>query len=249
MNTALITGANKGIGFALAKDLGTRGYHILVGARDAKRGDDAVKELRCLGITADLVLIELTDLANVRQAADAVQRDFPEVNLLVNNAATPGYPMRAPAWGFDAEEIERIWRTNFLGHFELIKQLMPTLAANHGKILNVSIPIEPSAVFNCFAYQTSKAPLNVMTKSLGLAFADQGVPIEILAVTPGGTSTDLNGRIAGPGVKTPEQAATAIVKFLFDGQDHNGQVINFDGKVYDYQNTAVAKESNWTRPA
>jgi len=249
MNTALITGANTGIGLALAKNLGARGYHILVGARDATRGDNAIKELRAIGVTADLVLFELTDLASVRQAAEAVRRDFPDVNLLVNNAATPGYPMRAPAWEFDAEDIERIWRTNFLGHFELIKQLMPTLAANHGKVLNVSIPIEPSSVFNCFAYQTSKAPLNVMTKSLGLAFAAEDVPIEILAVTPGGTSTDLNGRIAGPGVKTPEQAAAAIVKFLFDGENHNGQVINFDGKVYDYQDTAVARESNWTRPA
>jgi len=60
------------------------------------------------------------------------------------------------------------------------------------------------------------------------------VLLQILTVTPGGTSTDLNGHIQGPGVKTPEQAAAAIIGFLVDGQDHTGQVINFDGTVYTY---------------
>ena len=232
MTTALITGANKGIGLAIAENLGARGNHILVGARDSSRGGDAVTALRATGITADLVLIDMADGASVINAAEAVRRDYPELGLLINNAGTPGYPMRAPAWDVDTGTLERIWRTNFLGPFELIKQLIGVLARNHGKILNVSIPSEPSAQFNTFAYQATKAPLNIMTTSLGLSFAAEAIPIEILAVTPGGTSTDLNGHIHGPGVKTPEQAAAVIVGFLTDGVDHNGQVINYDGRVY-----------------
>lgn len=234
MSTVLVTGANKGIGRAIAENLGARGYHVLIGARDEGRGRDAVESLRSQGFSVDLVRVDMADLASVRQAAALVGREHGDLEVLVNNAATPGYPMRAPGWEFDASELERIWRTNFLGPFELVKSLMGVLAANHGKVLNVSIPIEPRPEFNTFAYQTSKAPLNVMTKSFGLAFAQEGIPIEIMAVTPGGTSTDLNGHIHGPGVKTPEQAASVIVGFLFDGADHNGQVINYDGRTYYY---------------
>ena len=234
MPTALITGANKGIGFAIAQNLGARGYHVLVGARNEQRGTDAVDMLRASGTTADLVRIDVADMASVARAAEIVRRDHSDLDLLVNNAATPGNPMRAFGWDVNTETLEGIWRTNFLGPFELIKQLMALLAHNHGKILNVSIPSEPSAQFNTFAYQTTKAPLNVMTESLGLAFAAEGIPIEILAVTPGGTSTDLNGHIQGPGVKTPEQAASVIIGFLTDGLNHNAQVINYDGNVYGY---------------
>jgi len=234
MPTALVTGANKGIGQAIAADLGARGWTVLVGARDEARGREAADALRAQGVDAAPVIFELTDLDSVDRVAALVCMQHPELSLLINNAATPGYPMRAPGWQFEASELERIWRTNFLGPFELVKQLMDVLAANRGTVLNVSIPIEPSVAFNCFAYQTSKAPLNVMTKSLGLAFTSQDVPVRIFTVTPGGTSTDLNGHIGGPGVKTPEQAASVILGFLFDGADHNGQVINYDGRTYHY---------------
>ena len=234
MTTALVTGANKGIGRAIAENLGTRGYHVLIGARDEGRGQEAAQALSAKGLSAEFLRIDVSDMDSVDQAARFVSDHYGDLGLLVNNAATPGYPMRAPGWEFEARELERIWRTDFLGPFELIKRLKDVLAANHGRILNVSIPIEPRPEFNTFAYQTSKAPLNVMTKSLGLAFAQENIPVQIMAVTPGGTSTDLNGHIHGPGVKTPEQAAAVIVSFLFDGQDHNGQVINYDGRTYHY---------------
>jgi len=234
MATVLITGANKGIGRAIAENLGGRGYRVLVGARDDRRGQAAAAALRSQGISAVHVRLDMTDLSSIHQVTEIIREQYPDLDLLVNNAATPGYPMRAPGWEFEAAELERIWRTNFLGPFELIKRLMGVLASNRGTIVNVSIPIEPSPGFNTFAYQTSKAPLNVMTKSFGLAFVQQKIPIKILAVTPGGTSTDLNGHIQGPGVKTVEQAAEVIVGYLFDGRDHNGDVINYDGQTYHY---------------
>jgi len=234
MTTAFITGANKGIGRAIAENLGARGYQVLIGARDDSRGRQAVEEMRAIGLDAQFVRIDMADLTSVDEAAAYVGKEYGELELLINNAATPGYPMHAPGWHFEASELERIWRTDFLGPFELVTGLMGVLARNRGRILNVSIPIEPTAGFNAFAYQTSKAPLNVMTKSLGLSFAEEGFPIEIFAVTPGGTSTDLNGHISGPHVKTPEQAASVIVGYLFDGRNHNGQVINFDGGTWAY---------------
>jgi NAD(P)-dependent dehydrogenase (short-subunit alcohol dehydrogenase family) len=191
-----------------------------------------VDALRAQGADARLVLIDVADLGSVDRAAALVSEEFPKLSLLVNNAGPPGYPMRAPGWTFDASTLENLWRTDFLGAFELVKRLIPTLAANCGTVLNVSSPADPVPQFNTFAYAASKAPLNVLTKSFGLAFEQEGVPITIFGVTPGGVSTDLNGHIEGPYVKTPEQAAAGIVGFLFDGVDHNGQLIHIDGRVY-----------------
>jgi len=234
MNTVLVTGANKGIGFEIAKNLGKRGYRVVAGARNGQRGLAAVEQLRSEGLTADFLQIDVTDLKSIDEAAKLVAEKYPDINLLVNNAGIPGYPMYAAGWEFDAATLEQTWRTDFLGPFELIKQLLNTLKANHGKILNVSIPIEPSPFFNAFAYQTAKAPLNVMTKSFGMTFEKENIPVEIMAVMPGAVSTDLNGRIQGSFVKTPEQAAAWIVGLAFDGQNHNGQVINHDGALADY---------------
>jgi len=234
MDTALVTGANKGIGFEIAKNLGKRGFHVLVGARNEQRGFAATEQLRAEGLAADFLQLDVTDLKSIDAVAKLIAEKYPNLNLLVNNAGIPGYPMYAAGWEFDAATLEQTWRTDFLGPFELIKQLLNTLKANHGKILNVSIPIEPIPFFNAFAYQTAKAPLNVMTKSFGMTFEKENIPVEILAVTPGAVSTDLNGHVQGSFVKTPEQAAKLIVDFAFDGQKRNGQVINFDGALYNY---------------
>jgi len=238
MNTVLITGANKGIGFEIAKNLGSRGFHILAGARNEQRGLAAAEQLRAEGFTADFVQMDVADLKSIDAAAKLVTEKYPNLNLLVNNAGIPGYPMYAAGWEFDAATLEQTWRTDFLGPFELIKQLLPTLKASRGKILNVSIPIEPMPFFNAFAYQTAKAPLNVMTKSFAMVFEKENIPIEILTVLPGAVSTDLNGHIQGSFhglyVKTPEEAAALIVGFAFDGQKRNGQVINPDGTLDNY---------------
>jgi NAD(P)-dependent dehydrogenase (short-subunit alcohol dehydrogenase family) len=234
MNTVLVTGANKGIGFEIARNIGKRGYHVLVGARNEQRGLAAVEQLRAEGLSADFLQLDVVDLKSIDAAAKLVAEKYPNLNLLVNNAGIPGYPMYAAGWEFDAATLEQTWRTNFLGPFELIKKLLNTLKANHGKILNVSIPIEPMPFFNAFAYQTAKAPLNVMTKSFAMVFEKENIPVEILTVTPGAVSTDLNGHIQGSFVKTPEQAAALIVGFAFDGQKRNGQVINHDGVIANY---------------
>ncbi len=232
MTTALVTGANKGIGRAIADNLARRGHRVLVGARDEERGRQTVKDLRGNGALANFLHIDVADIASVDAAAAFVKETYPDLDLLINNAGIPGYPMHAPGWTFDADTLEQVWRTNFLGPFELVKQLVGLLASNNGTILNVSIPIAPNQQFNAFAYQASKAPLNVMTKSLGLTFEKEDIPVRIMAVAPGGTSTDLNGHIRGPHVKTPKQAADVITGFLFDGHNHNGEILNYDGRTF-----------------
>ena len=186
--TALVTGANKGIGFGIAKALLQQGYRVLVGARDEQRGLAAVEALRAYG-DAKLQLIDVSDLNSIQHAVADITKQETDFSLLVNNA---------------------------------------------GKIVNVSVPIEPNAWWHPLAYQAAKAPLNVMTKDFGLEFTQQELPVEIMAVMPGAVSTDLNNHIQGDFVKTSDEAGELIAGFATDGENHNGQVINFDGTVADY---------------
>ena len=231
MITTFITGANKGIGFEIAKQLLQGGAHVIVGARNQERGMTAIKALSSFG-KVDLVLIDVANLNSVRTAAVEL-RKFDKLNLLINNAGIPG-DMKKAGFDFTVDELLETHATDFIGPFELSKLLLPLLTVNRGRICNISIPIEPLPIFNAFAYQTAKAPLNVMTKSWGLTFKQRNIPVEIFAIMPGGVTTELNGYHTGPGMKTVQQAGKLIVDILKDGKTHNGEVINHDGTLADY---------------
>ena len=124
--------------------------------------------------------------------------------------------------------------TNVFGPFELTRQLLPTLEKNGGRIVNITIPIGAAAFFNPFSYKASKAALNTMTQSLGQNFKQAGKSLEIFAIMPGGTTTDLNGNSTGPHMKTAREAGKLITDIILDGKNHNGQVINYNGAVADY---------------
>ena len=230
--TILITGANKGIGYAMAEQLVKAGHHVLIGARNAMRGNAAMEKLRKFG-KADYVPLDLSENKTLQQQAKHIGETFPELSVLINNAAIPG-DMNKVGWEFEVEELMAVQQVNFFGAFVVSKTLLPVLIANRGTILNVSIPIEPADWFNPFAYQTSKAPLNVFTKSWGLRFEKENIPVTIFAVMPGATATDLNGHKVDEIFKTPARAAELILQYLFDGQNHNRQVLNYDGKIVNY---------------
>ena len=238
MKTAFVTGSNKGIGFEISKKLLTEGYHVLVGARDEARGQKAIIELAKYG-QVDLIRIDISDSKSISEAVERVTNEFKNINLLVNNAGISGalFNKKAGAgWDYTRDELLETYTVDFLGPFDLSKGLLPLLIKNHGKIVNVTIPIEPFPFSdkNFFAYQTGKAPLNVMTKSWGINFDKMNIPVQIFAVMPGGVSTDLNNHITGEGVKTPEKAAEWIVGLALDEINHNGQVINNDGRLANY---------------
>lgn len=230
--TALVTGANKGIGYETAKHLLQAGYRVLVGARDQTRGEAAVAELQAFG-DAKLLVLDVADLGSIDRAVATINEQYPELSLLINNAGIPG-DMHRVGWESNVEELKETHQVNFIGPFALSKGLLPLLIANRGIIQNITIPIEPLSFFNPFAYAASKAPLNVMTKSWGMTFEQEQIPVQIFAVMPGGVTTDLNGNMTGDFMKTPAQAAELITGFVLDGENHNGQVINFDGTLSVY---------------
>lgn len=230
--TALVTGANKGIGFEIAKNLLQKGYTVLIGARDVARGEKAVASLTSFG-DVHLQTIDVSKVEELPQIAREMTENYPDFSLLVNNAGIPG-DMSKSAWDFSISELQETHLTDFIGPYELSRSLLPILEKNKGQILNITIPIEPVSFFHPFAYMSAKAPLNILTKTWGIEFKEQQLPIEIFALMPGGVTTDLNNNLTGPGFKTPQVAAEIAVNLITDNVNRSGQVVNFDGTIANY---------------
>ena len=118
---ALITGANKGIGKEIARQLGTQGLTVLLGARDAQRGEEAATELRQQGVDARSILIDVTDQASIDAAARRIEGEFGKLDVLVNNA---GIALdNGPASETELETLRRTYDTNVFGVFAVTKSL------------------------------------------------------------------------------------------------------------------------------
>jgi NAD(P)-dependent dehydrogenase (short-subunit alcohol dehydrogenase family) len=233
---ALVTGANKGIGFEIARELGKNGCEILLGARDEGRGWQAVENLKKDGLIANIVKIDLNDFATLHTAAEKVGT----VDILVNNAGIPGnlkteksdLDMGKSPFAYTTDDLRQTMEVNFFGTHELIKSLLPNLT-EEAKIINVTIPVSGNLYWQPLAYKTSKAAQNVMTMVFGVEFAKAGSKRQIFGVMPGAAATDLNGETEGPRargyVKSAREAGKLITAFILDGKNHNGRLINWDG--------------------
>ena len=221
----LITGANKGIGFGIARHLGLSGWNLVIGARDEQRATDAASKLRAEGIrVAGWVSIELTDLEGIKQAAKEVGERVPELSLLVNNAGIPG-DMSVDSQHTELGDIRQTLDVNFVGTFALTKALLPLLSRNGGRIANVTVPSEVSPYWHPLAYVASKAAQNAMTGVMATEFQQSNTPVEIFAVHPGPTTTDLNGNMALPGFHDIDTVGQKFAQLINDGQHHQGDFI------------------------
>ncbi len=223
--TAFITGANKGIGFGIAKHLGLSGWRIIIGARNQERAEKAIRELTALGIDVPgWVCVELADLASVENAARELNDKHPELSLLVNNAGIPG-DMGVDSLHTEIGDIRETLEVNFVGTFALTKLLMPLLAKNHGRIVNVTVPSEISPYWHPLAYVTSKAAQNAMMGVMAIEFQQHNTPLEIFSVHPGPTTTDLNGNMSLPGFHDIDTVGEKMAELINDGQSHQGEFV------------------------
>ena len=223
--TAFITGANKGIGFGIAKHLGLSGWRIIIGARNQERAEKAIRELTALGIDVPgWVNVELADLASVENAARELNDKHPELSLLVNNAGIPG-DMSVDSLHTELSDIRETLDVNFVGTFALTKLLMPLLAKNHGRIVNVTVPSEISPYWHPLAYVTSKAAQNAMMGVMAIEFQQHNTPLEIFSVHPGPTTTDLNGNMSLPGFHDIDTVGEKMAELINDGQSHQGEFV------------------------
>ncbi len=225
MKTAFITGANKGIGFGLAKHLGLSGWQIIIGARNQHRAEKAIDELTSLGIKVlGWVSIELSDQAGLAQAAKEISEKYPDLTLLVNNAGIPG-DMSVDGLHTQMRDIQQTIDVNFIGTFYFTQQMIPLLTKNHGRIVNITVPSAISPYWHPLAYVASKAAQNAMMGVLAMEFQQQGTPLEIFSVHPGPTTTDLNGNMSLPGFHDIDTVGAKLTELINDGQNHQGEFI------------------------
>ena len=223
--TVLVTGANKGIGFGIAKHLGLNGWKVIIGARDKQRAERAIDDLKAAGIDVlGWVNIELKDLDGINKAAKEIIEKYPELTLLVNNAGIPGN-MSVDSEHTEIEIIQETLDVNFIGTFALTKALIPLIAKNDGRIVNITVPSEISPYWHPLAYVASKAAQNAMTSVMAIEFQQSQTPVETFSVHPGPTTTDLNGNMALQGFHDIETVGQKFAQLIDDGQSHQGELI------------------------
>lgn len=223
--TVFITGANKGIGFGIAKHLGLCGWKVIIGARNEQRAEKAIGELKAQGIDVlGWVNIELKDLDGIDKAAKEIAERYPELSLLVNNAGIPG-DMSVDSQHTEINVIQETLDVNFVGTFALTKALIPLLSKNCGRIANITVPSEISPYWHPLAYVASKAAQNAMMGVMAIEFQQSGTPLEIFSVHPGPTTTDLNGNMSLPGFHDIETIGQKFAELICDGKNHQGEFI------------------------
>ncbi|THV12520.1 SDR family oxidoreductase [Rhizobium rhizophilum] len=221
---ALVTGANKGIGFAISRQLAKAGLQVVLGARDREKGEDAARSLRWEGLEADALCIDLDDLANIPEAAAIFEQKFGCLDILVNNAGIASQEDGPPETA-SVEAVRQTFQTNFFGTLAVTQAFLPLLKkSKSGRIVNVSSelgsithngdPEWPFAGHKLIGYNASKAALNMLTAQLAAELKPLGILVN--SADPGFTATDLNGY---QGFQAVEQGAVAPVKLALIDDD------------------------------
>ena len=213
--TALVTGANKGIGYEIAAGLGALGWRVGVGARDPERREAAVEKLRAAGVDAFGVPLDVTDDASVTAAARLVEEEAGGLDVLVNNAGVTGGMPQEPTL-VAPETVRTAVETNVIGVIRVTNAMLPLLrrsasprivnmSSSVGSLTRQTTPGGETGPISA-AYSASKTFLNAVTVQYAKELADTNVLIN--AGCPGFTATDLNGF---RGVRTPEQGAAIAI--------------------------------------
>jgi NAD(P)-dependent dehydrogenase (short-subunit alcohol dehydrogenase family) len=234
---ALITGANKGIGFEVARQIGHTGAIVLLGARNQAAGEAAAAILAGEGLTATFIAIDVTDRAAIAAAAASIAREFGRLDILVNNAGIND-PQDGPPSAARLDAVERVFRANFLGALAVTQTMLPLLRnARSGRIVNVSSglgslaqngdPSYPSATVKLIGYSAAKAALNMLTVQLAYELRDTAIKVN--SADPGYTATDLNGHRGHQTI--PEGAAETIRLALLPDDGPTGSFSNSGGRV------------------
>jgi NAD(P)-dependent dehydrogenase (short-subunit alcohol dehydrogenase family) len=213
---ALVTGANKGIGFEVARQLATRGDTVLLGARNEERGREAEAKLKAEGFNAHFVHLDVKDAGTHQTAAKFVAEKFGKLDVLVNNA---GIALDADFKSSNVSQdlLRKTFDTNFFGVIAVTQTFLSLLKkSDAGRIVNVSSGLgsltkhgDPAWEFyevKLLAYNSSKTALNAFTVMLAHELKDTNIKVN--SADPGFTATDLNGH---RGYKTVEQGASVIV--------------------------------------
>jgi NAD(P)-dependent dehydrogenase (short-subunit alcohol dehydrogenase family) len=233
---ALITGANKGIGFEVARQIAKAGWMVLAAARNPELGQRAAEKLQAEGLDVHFVHIDLDAPETAVTAAETIRKNFGKLELLINNAAIASKADGPPS-KVNVEALQTVMRTNYLGTVAVTQALLPLLQkAEKAQILNVSSelgcisqqtnPDWKFAPVKLLAYCASKAALNMFTVQLAYEFRDANIAVN--SVNPGYTATDLN---ANKGPQTIEEGAAEIVRAALLDPPVTGKFLETGGEL------------------
>ncbi|RJK95898.1 SDR family NAD(P)-dependent oxidoreductase [Paracoccus aestuarii] len=230
---ALVTGANKGIGLAIARQLAEAGVHVLIGARDETRGTAAAAQLAADGLAADWIRLDLDDHATLDAAAAEMEARHGRLDILVNNAGIFDPADGAPG-AASVKAVRRVMEVNFIGALAVTQAMLPLLRKSPAaRIVNLSSSLgslalngDPSSTYYAqqfIGYNASKAAMNMLTVQLHEALKSDGIKVN--SVSPGFVKTDLTGY----GTMTPEEGARLPVHFALHAGE-SGLFVEPDGR-------------------
>jgi len=205
---ALVTGANRGIGFEVCRSLAGRGFVVLLAARDAAKAGAAAEKLATAG-TIEPLLLDVADPESIEKAAQEVAGRFGHLDVLVNNAGI-NYDTWETAENDDIDgTVQETIATNLLGPWRVCKEFLPLLRkSGAARIVNVSSESGSLAHMGAGppAYQVTKAALNALTRTLAGELLGRAILVN--AVCPGWVATDMGG--AGAPRSAAEGAAGIV---------------------------------------
>lgn len=231
---ALVTGANQGIGYQVAKELAESGMTVLVGSRDKKRGETAAKEI---GLGSIAIQLDVTDRTSIADTAESIKKQFGHLDILVNNAGISNtrmqklglsmyeYMASSQASIASIDEMRVVWDTNVFGVLTLYQAMLPLLReSKDARIVNVSSTLgsltanaDPNSGYSSFynpVYAASKTALNGITLSMMLELKDTAIKVNL--VSPGFTKTAMTNF---EGYESLEDGAREVVRVALLGAD------------------------------
>ena len=225
MKVALVTGANKGIGYETVRQLAQKGIFVYLGSRDRDKGRIAVQNLLAEGLhNIEAITLDVTDTASIRSAFTIIETKTKVLDILINNAGISGhYPQSALTSGIDV--FKHVFDTNLYGTIRVTQAFIDLLKKSEmPRIVNVSTAMASLTMASdlgnnsysnrLVAYQTSKTALNMYT--VNLAYELRDTLFKVNAVCPGYTQTDFTNHL---GTSTVQEAGQRIVKYALIHQD------------------------------
>ncbi len=215
---ALVTGANKGIGLETVKQLARKEMTVLLGARDARKGETAAEKLREEKLDVQFLEIDVDDAASIRKAAAKVEREFGHLDVLINNAGVMADDEKKKASEQSLETWRKTFETNLFGVVATTQAFLPMLRKSEaGRIVNLSSilgsityhatpgsPVYDSKAYT--SYNISKSAVNAWTVQLAYELKD--TKIKVNAAHPGWVKTDMGGK--GAQMEIPDGARTSV---------------------------------------
>jgi NAD(P)-dependent dehydrogenase (short-subunit alcohol dehydrogenase family) len=238
MKTVLITGANKGLGFEMAKQLAQLDHFVYIGSRDKDKGHRAKEELHSSGLrNVDVVELDVTKSDSIKKARRTLETKIAQLDVLINNAGIRGeVPQLASK--IPIEIMREVFETNFFGVIQVTQEFIPLLEKSELPIIvnvtsdlgSLTMRSDPNSSIYHFeraCYGPSKTALNAYTVALAVEMKDS--KFKVNCVNPGYTATDFNNF---KGTKPVAQGAAVIVKYaLLDERGPTGKYFSEEGET------------------